>query len=207
MRVTAEAPRTGSWSSGGRGTGGAEGEKQGMGPHLRVVGAGGPRWLVFRDCGGLGVTAGGPRPSGRTEVLSTAVPFSRAARGPRVHACACAQARLGVLRSHAILPATVWATSSQAGGQAPVCSSEPRSQGKRWAAEGSKGPGRLPALAAPGQEQERRDLERADPSWRGQGWRRGTPESRLVAQSLQHRPTPCNSRSPGFGQMRGLEAK
>lgn len=199
MRVKAEAPRTGSRGGGGCGTRGAEGEKQDLRLHLRVVGAGGPRWLVFRlwrvgrDCGGTSAL-------GEDRVAEYGRAFLMSCQGPPGCTCVCTQAWLGVLCSHAILPATClghflpgWQPGSRVLLGAKISS-------QSWAAEGSEGLGRFPALAARGRS-------RSAETRRGQGWRRGTPESRLVAQRLQHGPAPCTSRSPGFGQMRGLEAK
>lgn len=173
---------------------------QGMRLHLRVEGTGGPQGLVSRGCGGLGVTAVGARPSARSEVLRPAAPFPRAARAP-----GCARVCPGSVSS-AVTPSSqllVWATSSQASSQAPVCSSEPRSQGKAVRRREARGwPGMLPALAAPGRSAETR---RGQPP--PQGGRDGRGAPRRAGWRLRASSQGRLCASPDFGQMRGLEAK
>lgn len=165
--------------------------EQGMRLHLRVERAGGPWWLFFPWLWRVGCDCRGTSPLGQERGAEHDRAFPMRCRGRLgVHALVPGQG----LVSCSVTPSSqrlVWATSSQAGSQAPVRSREPRSRvraGQQREARGRPGPLPAPATPARAQTGSRQPLP---PGGRGRG---GAPR-RAGWQLRASSPSRlCNSR-------------
>lgn len=176
--------------------------EQDVRPHLRVERAGGPRWLFFPWLWRIVCDSRGTSPLGQERGAEHGRAFPMRCRGGlgmRALVPGHGSVSCSVTPSSQRL---VWATSSQAGSQAPVRSWEPRSQGRAGQgreARGRQGP--LPAPATPARAKSGSG-QPLPPGGRG----RGEAPRRAGWQLRASSPSGLCA-TPGSGQMRGLKAK